>query len=79
MPEPKLGVGNQNNTPEYLEQIKQIREHNQQEFEREQLQKHQELNLSAKPFYSVNDQPYSSLEVTALLKSLNPETHCCRD
>ena len=73
--EPKLGVGNQNNTPEYLEQIKQIREHNQPEFEREQLQKHQELNLSAKPFYSVNDQPYSSLEVTALLKSLNPDTH----
>lgn len=73
--EPKLGVGNQNNSAEYLEQIKQIREHNQQEFEREQLQKHKELNFNVEPFYSVNDQAYSSLEVKALLNKLSPETH----
>ena len=73
--EPKLGVGNQNNSAEYLEQIKQIREHNQQEFEREQLQKHKEFNFNVEPFYSVNDQAYSRLEVEALLNKLSPETH----
>ena len=73
--EPKLGVGNQNNSAEYLEQIKQIREHNQQEFEREQLQKHKELNFSVEPFYSINDQTYSSLEVKALLNKLSPEMY----
>ncbi|MGC4441859.1 plasmid mobilization protein, partial [Streptococcus suis] len=50
LPEPKLGVGKQNATPEYLAEIQKIREHNQQERELEERQKR--LDQQHEYFYS---------------------------
>jgi len=61
LPEPKLGVGQQNATAEYLAQIQKIREHNQQERELEERQK--QLDQQHEYFYSCANEPYSSLEV----------------
>lgn len=61
LPEPKLGVGQQNATAEYLAQIQKIREHNQQERELEERQK--QLDQQHEYFYSAENHPFSSLEV----------------
>lgn len=61
LPEPKLGVGQQNATAEYLAQIQKIREHNQQERELEERQK--QLDKQHEYFYSAENHPFSSLEV----------------
>ena len=68
LPEPKLGVGQQNATPEYLAQIQKIREHNQQERELEERQK--QFNQQHEYFYSAENHPFSSLEVMYYLNYL---------
>ena len=61
LPEPKLGVGNQNATPEYLAEIEKIREHNHQERELEERQK--KIDQQYEYFYSCSHEPYSTPEV----------------
>ena len=61
LPEPKLGVGKQNATPEYLAEIQKIRQHNQQERELEERQK--QFDQQHEHFYSCSNDPFSSLEV----------------
>ena len=61
LPEPKLGVGNQNATPEYLAEIEKIREHNHQERELEERQK--KIDQQHEYFYSCSNEPYCTLEV----------------
>ncbi|MFW1752644.1 MobA/MobL family protein [Acinetobacter baumannii] len=61
LPEPKLGVGNQNATPEYLAEIQKIREHNHQERELEERQK--KIDQKYEYFYSCSNEPYSTPEV----------------
>ena len=61
LPEPKLGVGKQNATPEYLAEIQKIRQHNQRERELEERQK--QMNQQHEYFYSAGNDPFSSLEV----------------
>ncbi|MCW8561376.1 plasmid mobilization protein, partial [Acinetobacter baumannii] len=68
LPEPKLGVGQQNATAEYLAQIQKIREHNQQERELEERQK--QLDQQHEYFYSAENNPFSSLEVMYYLNYL---------
>lgn len=68
LPEPKLGVGQQNATAEYLAQIQKIREHNQQERELEERQK--QLDQQHEYFYSAENHPFSSLEVMYYLNYL---------
>ena len=68
LPEPKLGVGKQNATPEYLAEIQKIREHNQQERELEERQKR--LDQQHEYFYSAENHPFSSLEVMYYLNYL---------
>jgi len=68
LPEPKLGIGQQNNTPEYLAQIQKIREHNHQERELEERQKR--LDQQHEYFYSAENNPFSSLEVMYYLNYL---------
>ena len=68
LPEPKLGVGQQNATAEYLAQIQKIREHNQQERELEERQK--QLDQQHEYFYSAENPPFSSLEVMYYLNYL---------
>ena len=68
LPEPKLGVGQQNATEEYLAQIQKIREHNQQERELEERQKY--LDQQHEYFYSAENNPFSSLEVMYYLNYL---------
>ena len=68
LPEPKLGVGKQNATPEYLAEIQKIREHNQQERELEERQK--QLDQQHEYFYSAENNPFSSLEVMYYLNYL---------
>lgn len=68
LPEPKLGVGKQNATPEYLAEIQKIREHNQQERELEERQKY--LDQQHEHFYSAENNPFSSLEVMYYLNYL---------
>ncbi|MHA3053669.1 MobA/MobL family protein [Acinetobacter sp. ANC 4640] len=61
LPEPKLGTGNQNATPEYLAEIQKIRQHNQKERELEERQK--QFDQQHEHFYSCSNDPFSSLEV----------------
>lgn len=68
LPEPKLGVGKQNATPEYLAEIQKIREHNHQERELEERQK--QIDQQHEYFYSCANEPYSSLEVMYYLNQL---------
>jgi len=68
LPEPKLGVGQQNATAEYLAQIQKIREHNQQERKLEERQK--QLDQQHEYFYSAENHPFSSLEVMYYLNYL---------
>lgn len=68
LPEPKLGVGQQNATAEYLAQIQKIREHNQKERELEERQK--QLDQQHEYFYSAENHPFSSLEVMYYLNYL---------
>ncbi|AZM39732.1 plasmid mobilization protein [Acinetobacter baumannii] len=68
LPEPKLGVGQQNATAEYLAQIQKIREHNQKEREMEQKQLQQ--TQKHEHFYSCLNKPYTSLEVMYYLNYL---------
>lgn len=68
LPEPKLGVGKQNATPEYLAEIQKIREHNHQERELEERQKY--LDQQHEYFYSAENNPFSSLEVMYYLNYL---------
>jgi hypothetical protein len=67
--EPKLGVGKQNETVEYLQEIQKIRQHNAHEWEMEQKQKH--FDQQHDFFYSCMNEPFSSLEVIHYLKYLN--------
>lgn len=68
IPEPKLGVGKQNETLEYLAEIQKIRQHNQQERELEERQKR--LDQQHEYFYSAENNPFSSLEVMYYLNYL---------
>jgi hypothetical protein len=68
LPEPKLGAGQQNATPEYLAEIQKIREHNHQERELEERQKR--LDQQHEYFYSAENHPFSSLEVMYYLNYL---------
>ena len=61
LPEPKLGTGNQNATPEYLAEIQKIRQHNQKERELEERQK--QFDQQHEHFYSCSNDPFSSIEV----------------
>jgi hypothetical protein len=69
LPEPKLGTGQQNETPEYLEKIKTIREHNQREYEIEILQQQKELLAEPHHLYAIDDQPYNTIEVDYLVEA----------
>lgn len=69
LPEPKLGVGKQNDTLEYLEEIKKIRLHNQHEWEMEQTQK--QFDQQHEYFYSAMNEPFSSVEVIHYIKHIN--------
>jgi hypothetical protein len=68
LPEPKLGVGKQNATPEYLAEIQKIRQHNHQERELEERQK--QFDQKHEYFYSIENDPFSSLEVMYYLNHL---------
>ena len=68
IPEPKLGVGKQNETLEYLAEIQKIRQHNQKERELEERQK--QLDQQHEYFYSAENHPFSSLEVMYYLNYL---------
>lgn len=68
LPEPKLGAGNQNATPEYLAEIDKIRQHNAQERQLEERQK--QFNQQHEYFYSALDEPFSSPEVMYYLNHL---------
>lgn len=61
IPEPKLGAGNHNATPEYLEEIHKIRNHNAVEREREERQK--QFSKQHEYFYSTSDEPFVSPEI----------------
>ena len=67
--EPKLGVGKQNESVEYLQEIQKIRQHNAQEWEMEQKQK--VFDQQHDFFYSCMNEPFSSVEVVHYLKYLN--------
>lgn len=69
LPEPKLGVGQQNATAEYLAEIQKIRQHNHQERVLEQRQ--EQLDQAHDYFYSTENSPFSSLEVMYYLNHLN--------
>ena len=68
LPEPKLGAGNQNATPEYLAEIDKIRQHNAQERQLEERQK--QFNQQHEYFYSALNEPFSSPEVMYYLNHL---------
>lgn len=68
LPEPKLGVGKQNATPEYLAEIQKIRQHNHQERELEEWQK--QFDQKHEYFYSIENDPFPSLEVMYHLNHL---------
>ncbi|KQF71109.1 plasmid mobilization protein [Acinetobacter pittii] len=68
IPEPKLGVGKQNETEEYLADIQKIRLHNAKEREMEQKQRQQ--TQKHEHFYSCLNEPYTSLEVMYYLNYL---------
>ena len=63
LPKPKLGVGKQNATAEYLAEIQKIREHNHQERQKQYNQQHQY-------FYSAANTPFSALEANYYLNYL---------
>jgi hypothetical protein len=68
LPEPKLGTDKQNETVEYLTEIKKIRAHNAKERELEQRQQHFEQQHEY--FYSCSNDAFSSLEVMHYLNHL---------
>lgn len=66
LPEPKLGVGQQNMNAEYLAEIQKIRLHNIKERELERKQQ----TLQPEYFYSCTEEAYSSLEVIRYVEHL---------
>ena len=66
LPEPKLGVGQQNMNAEYLAEIQKIRLHNIKERELERKQQ----TLQPEYFYSCTEEAYSSLEVIHYVEHL---------
>lgn len=67
LPEPKLGTGKQNESIEYLEEIKCIREHNQRELELERIHA---LNLNPEMLHGIDDHPYTRIEVNHLANKI---------
>lgn len=68
LPEPKLGVGKQNQSLEYLKEIQKIRQHNAKEREIEQRQ--QQFDQQHEYFYSCSNETFSSPEVMYYLNHL---------
>lgn len=68
LPEPKLGVGQQNHSEAYLAQIKLIREHNAKEQEMEVRQQQKEHRAEQVLLYAIDDQPYTTPEVSYLIQ-----------